>query len=253
MVATRSVDIRGMRRAGRSAAHTLDAACALVRPGVTTLALDRFVAADTRRRRGRCAQHGYRVGPRVFPGHLCTSVNEVVCHGVPREEVVLQQGDLVNLDVTTQLRGYHGDTSRTVLVGRPTPEAAHVTQVAQRALQLGIEAVRPHGPLHAIGHAIEAFVRSQGCSVVTDYGGHGIGRRMHEAPHVPHHAAPGDGPRLVPGLCFTIEPMVCLGTASLRHDPDGWTVRTADGRLSAQFEHTLRVTDDGVEVLTAAP
>lgn len=249
MVATRSVDIRGMRRAGRAAADTLAAACARVQPGVTTLALDRFVAADTRRRRGTCAQHGHRVGQNVFPGHLCTSVDDVVCHGVPRDDVVLEAGSLVNLDVTTALRGYHGDTSRTVFVGRPGPEAAHVVQVAERALQLGIEAVRPGRPLHDLGRIIEAFVRSQGCTVVTDYGGHGIGRRMHEAPHVPHHDVPG-GPRLVEGLCFTLEPMVCLGRAELVHDPDGWTVRTADGRLSAQVEHTLRVTADGVEILT---
>jgi len=238
-----------MRRAGRAAAATLQAACAAVRPGLTTGTLDRLVRDHTRRQKGRCAQHGHRVGARRFPAHVCTSVNDVVCHGIPRDDVVLVDGDIVNIDVTTALGGGHGDTSRTVFVGRPSPEAAHVVQVAERALWLGIETVRPWRPLHDIGRVIEAFVRSQGCSVVTDYGGHGIGARMHQAPSVPHHDVPG-GPPMVPGMCFTIEPMVCLGRAEVVHDADGWTVRTADGSLSAQFEHTLRVTEDGVEVLT---
>jgi len=245
-------DPEGMRRAGRAAAATLASACAAVRPGLSTGDLDRLVADHTQRQGGRSAQHGHRVGARRFPGHVCTSVNDVVCHGVPRDDVVLEEGDIVNIDVTTELGGWHGDTSRTVFVGRPSPEAAHVVQVAQRALRLGIEAARPWRPLHEVGRAIERFVRSQGCSVVTDYGGHGIGARMHQAPHVPHHDVPG-GPILTPGMCFTIEPMVCLGRADLVHDPDGWTVRTADGSLSAQFEHTLRVGDDRLEILTARP
>lgn len=244
--------LQGMRRAGRVAARTLAEACERARPGVSTGSIDAFVRDHTREQGARCSQHGHRVGERVFPGHVCTSVDDVVCHGVPRDDVVLEDGQIVNIDVTSELRGWHGDTSRTVFVGRPSPEAAHVVTVAKRALQLGIDAVRPGRPLHDIGRAIEAFVRSQGCSVVTDYGGHGIGRDMHQWPHVPHHDVDG-GPVLRPGMCFTIEPMVNLGGPELVHDPDGWTVRTADARLSAQFEHTVAVTSDGVEVLTVAP
>ena len=241
-----------MRRAGRAAAATLNGACALVAPGITTADIDRFVAEDTRRRRGRCAQYGHRVGRQVFPGHVCTSRNDVVCHGVPSDDVVLGDGDIVNIDVTTELEGWHGDTSRTVFVGTPSAEAKHVVEVARRALQVGIETVRPGGFLGDIGRAIEAFVTREGCSVVRDYGGHGIGRAMHEEPHVHHHDAGVRGPRLVPGACFTIEPMVCLGSSKLRHGPDGWTVLTVDGSLSAQFEHTLCVTESGVEILTLA-
>lgn len=242
--------IRKMRRAGRAAAATLEGAIARVAPGTTTADLDRFVASDTQRRGGRCAQHGYRVGGLVFPGHVCTSLNSVVCHGIPSIQTVLQDGDILNIDVTTELEGWHGDTSRTVFVGTPSAEAAHVVRVAERSLQLGIDAVRPGAPLAAIGRAIEAFVKSEGCSVVRDFGGHGIGRAMHESPHVHHHARRIDGPRMAVGACFTIEPMVCFGSARLRHDADGWTVWTADGSLSAQFEHTICVTETGAEILT---
>ena len=243
-------DIPAMRRAGRAAARTLEGALGLVRPGISTAAIDRFVELDTRARGGTCAQKGHRVGRLRFPAHVCTSRNDVVCHGIPSPDDVLRDGDILNVDVTTGLGGFHGDTSRTVLIGAGGPEARHVVAVAERALQLGIEAVRPGAPLHDIGRAIEAFVVSQGCSVVRDYGGHGIGSRMHLPPHVPHYARRDDGPRMVEGACFTIEPMVNLGGPALAHDDDGWTVRTADGSLSARFEHTILVTADGAEVLT---
>ncbi|MEZ4237793.1 MAG: type I methionyl aminopeptidase [Myxococcota bacterium] len=212
-------ELRKMRRAGRAAAATLDAACALVRPGLSTDRIDAFVAADTARRGGRCSQHGHRVGERRFPGHVCVSPNDVVCHGVPSPHVVLRDGDIVNIDVTTELEGWHGDTSRTVFVGEPGPEARHVVEVARRALEVGIAQVRPGAPMRAIGRAIEAFARSEGCTVVEDYGGHGIGRMMHEPPTVPHVDTGFDGPRMRVGACFTIEPMVCLGGATIRHDP----------------------------------
>lgn len=243
-------DIRKMRRAGRSAARTLHAALAQVRPGISTDVLDAFVARDTAARGGRCAQHGYVVGGLPFPGHLCISPNTVVCHGIPSATTVLQDGDIVNLDVTTELEGWHGDTSRTVFVGEPGPDARHVVEVAERALQVGLEAVRPGAPFAVIGRAIDAFVRSQGCRVIEDYGGHGIGRRMHEPPHVHHHATKADFPRMTEGMTFTIEPMVTLGLPAVRHHDDGWTVTTADGALTAQFEHTVLVTREGVEVLT---
>lgn len=240
-----------MRRAGRAAAETLAVALAAVRPGVTTGAIDALVARDTKARGGRCAQYHYRSGRLVFPAHVCTSVNEVVCHGVPGPRV-LADGDIVNVDVTTELHGWHGDTSRTVAVGTPTPEAAHVIHVATQALELAIARVRPGIGLHELGAAIEEYARTEGCSVVRDFGGHGIGRQMHMPPHVPHHRSATPGPRLVAGMCFTVEPMVCLGAPDVRVLSDGWTVVTCDGRLSAQAEHTLLVTDDGVEVLTGA-
>jgi len=241
-----------MRRAGRAAAETLAVAARAVAPGVTTAALDELVARDTKQRGGRCAQYHYRQGRLVFPAHVCTSVNHVVCHGVPGPHA-LREGDIVNVDVTTELHGWHGDTSRTLRVGRVSPDAEHVATVAERALEVGIAQVRPGASLHDIGAAIEEYAREQGCSVVRDFGGHGIGRRMHMAPHVPHHRSPTPGPRLAPGMCFTIEPMVCLGAPQVRVLADGWTVVTVDGSLSAQAEHTLLVTEQGAEVLTRAP
>ncbi|TNE86357.1 MAG: type I methionyl aminopeptidase [Deltaproteobacteria bacterium] len=243
--------IDGMRRAGASAARTLHAACDLVAPGVTTQQIDDLVAAHTASEGGTCAQYLYEVDDQVFPAHVCTSVNEVVCHGIPGPRI-LRDGDIVNIDVTTNLDGWHGDTSRTVVVGKPTPEAAHVVQVASRALQVGIDAVRPGLRFNVIGEAIEAFVTSQGCTVVREFGGHGIGRRMHQAPHVHHHKMMLPQPVLEVGMCFTIEPMVCLGGRRIRMLDDGWTVITADGKLTAQAEHTVLVTADGAEILTRA-
>ena len=228
---------RGMQAAGRAAAETLALACAAVKPGMTTLEIDQLVARDTRQRGGRCATYGYRVpGTPPFPGHLCTSRNEVVCHGIPSAAEVLHEGDIVNLDVTTELRGWHGDTSRTVAVGTVSAEAAHVMRVAREALERAIAQVRPGLPLGIVGEAIEPFVVREGCSVVRGLGGHGIGRRMHQAPHVHHHVVD--------------QPMVCLGSAEVQLLDDGWTVVTVDRRLSAQFEHTICVTEDGAEVLT---
>lgn len=242
-----------MRAAGRAAAHTLEAAVAAARAGMSTLEIDALVAEDTRRRGGRCAPLGVRSpGAPPFPGHLCTSRNAVVCHGIPSRGDVLAEGDIVNFDVTTELGGWHGDTSRTIAIGRVSPEAAHVMQTAERALQIGIEQVRPGAPLGAVGAAIQEFVESRGCSVVRVFGGHGIGRRMHQPPHVHHHAVVEPTPVLRPGMCFTIEPMVCLGGHEVVVLDDGWTVVTADGKLSAQFEHTVCVTDRGAEILTRA-
>lgn len=236
-----------MRRAGRAAAETLAHVAARVVAGVTTAEIDAWVRADTARRGGRPSQLGYK----GFPAAVCTSRNSVVCHGIPRADEVLASGDIVNVDVTTELDGYHGDTSMTVLVGTPSADARHVVDVARRCLDAGVAAVRPGARLGDIGEAIDALARSEGCSVVRDYGGHGIGRRMHMDPHVAHVGPGGRGPRLRPGMTFTIEPMVNLGRAEVRVLEDRWTVVTADGSLSAQFEHTVLVTEHGCEVLTA--
>lgn len=245
-------EINRLRRAGRAAAETLAFIGARIAPSITTKQIDRWVREDTARRGGRPSQLGYRShGSPPFPAAVCTSRNAVVCHGVPSAADVLAPGDIVNVDVTTELDGFHGDTSATFFVGAPGPEARHVVDVARRCRDAGVAVVRDGARLGDIGAAIEELARREGCSVVRDFGGHGIGRRMHEDPHVPHAAARGSGLRLEAGMCFTIEPMINLGSADIELLDDGWTVVTRDGRLSAQFEHTVLVTRDGCEVLTA--
>jgi methionyl aminopeptidase len=181
---------------------------------------------------------------------VCVSIDDVVCHGVPSPHRTLVEGAIVNVDVTTEIGGFHGDTSQTFLIGEASAEARHVVDVARRCLEAGIRVVRPGARLGDIGAAIEEIATREGCSVVRDFGGHGVGRAMHCEPHVPHHGRRGTGLRLKPGMVFTIEPMINLGSPELELDDDGWTVRTRDGSLSAQFEHSVLVTQDGVEVLT---
>jgi methionyl aminopeptidase len=249
-----SVEIFGMRacealrRAGRAAAGTLALVASRLRPGVTTADIDRWVREDTARRGGRPSQLGYH----GFPAAVCTSRNSVVCHGIPRRDEVLAPGDILNVDVTTDLGGFHGDTSATLFIGEPSPEARHVVDVARRCRDAGIAVVRDGARLGDIGAAIEELARREGCSVVREFGGHGIGRVMHAPPHVSHTGARGAGLRLRAGMAFTIEPMINLGSPRVRVQDDGWTVVTEDGSLSAQFEHTLIVTRHGCEVLTAS-
>lgn len=240
----REVDL--MRAACRAAVETLHGVDELIRPGLSTEAINDLVHRDTRLRGGRPAPlhyHGY-------PKSVCTSVNEVVCHGIPNASQVLEPGDIVNVDVTSVLDEYHGDTSATFYVGEPSPEAKHVTEVARRSLDLGIAEVRDGARLGDIGAAIQQFAESQGCSVVRAFVGHGIGRQFHEPPQVQHYGRQGHGPRLRSGMCFTIEPMINLGGHEVEILEDGWTAVTCDGSLSAQFEHTLVVTRSGCEVLT---
>ena len=238
-----------MRRAGRAAAATLALVERRLRPGMSTSAIDLLVRRDTAERGGSPSQLGYH----GFPASVCTSVNAVVCHGIPRPEVVLQRGDILGVDVTTCLEGWHGDTCRTFFVGPPSPEAKHVVEVARRCRDAGIAAVGRGARLGDVGAAISALAAAEGCSVVAEFGGHGIGREMHLDPHVSHVARAGTGPVLRPGMAFTIEPMINLGAPEVVVLEDGWTVVTVDGSLSAQFEHTVLVTDDGAEVLTLEP
>jgi methionyl aminopeptidase len=184
---------------------------------------------------------------------VCISRNRVVCHGVPSREEHLQAGDIVNVDVTTCLDGLHGDTSATFVIGAAAPEAVRLVDVARRCRDAGIAIVREGARLGDVGAAIQEGAQREGCSVVRDFGGHGIGRRMHMAPHVSHVGSRGAGLRLRAGMVFTIEPMINLGGAEVRVLDDGWTVVTADGSLSAQFEHTVLVTREGFEVLTQPP
>ncbi|MEZ4390590.1 MAG: type I methionyl aminopeptidase [Polyangiales bacterium] len=240
-------DLDALRRAGRAAAQTLLHVAGRVRPGVTTADIDRWVRDDTARRGGRPSQLGYR----GFPAAVCTSRNEVVCHGVPSPSVRLREGDIVNVDVTTELGGFHGDTSATLLVGEVSDEAARLVETARRCRDAGVAVIRDGARLGDIGAAVLEVATAAGCSVVREYGGHGIGRVMHAPPHVPHTGTRGAGPRLREGMVLTVEPMINLGSPEVRVLPDGWTVVTVDGRWSAQFEHTVRVTREGVEVLTA--
>lgn len=251
-------DVTSLVRAGAAAAGTLAYVGSRIEPGVRTADIDEWVRFDTARRGGRPSQLGYRGAPGspAFPAAVCTSRNEVVCHGVPSAQEVLVAGDIVNVDVTTELGGFHGDTSATFLVGGPrqcSPEARHVVAVAKRCRDAGIAQVRDGARLGDIGAAIEQLARSEGCTVVEEFGGHGIGRRMHEPPHVPHTGARGRGLRLRAGMCLTVEPMICLGRPDVRVREDGWTVVTVDGHLSAQFEHTVLVTRDGAQILTELP
>jgi methionyl aminopeptidase len=243
-------DIEKMRIAGRLAAEVLQMIGPHVRPGVTTAELDRL-----------CHEHIVQVqqsipanvGYKGFPASICTSVNNVICHGIPSPAKVLKDGDIVNIDVTVIKDGWHGDTSRMYYAGEPSVKAKRLVDVTRAALFAGIRQVRPGATLGDIGHAIQQLVEAERFSVVREYCGHGIGQIYHEDPQVLHYGQPGAGLRLEKGMVFTIEPMVNEGARHTRLMPDGWTVVTKDRSLSAQWEHTLAVTDDGVEILTRLP
>ncbi|MEZ4300640.1 MAG: type I methionyl aminopeptidase [Polyangiaceae bacterium] len=239
-------DRAALRRAGLAAAETLAVVAARLRPGIRTSDIDRWVREDTARRGGTPSQLGYH----GFPAAVCTSRNSVVCHGIPSAREVLEEGDILNVDVTTCLGGFHGDCSATFFIGEPSEEARRIVDIARRCREAGVSVVRPGARLGDIGAAIEELARREGCSVVREVGGHGIGRKMHAAPHVHHYGTRGTGLRLKAGMAFTIEPMINLGGRAIRTLADGWTIVTADGSLSAQFEHTVLVTESGCEVLT---
>ncbi len=241
-------DFEGMRAAGRLAALTLDMVTPHVVPGVTTAALDRlcheFILA-----------HGAQPAPlnyRGYPKSVCTSINHVVCHGIPGERR-LDEGDIVNIDVTVILDGWHGDSSRMYVAGRASTRARMLIEITYSALMQGVAAVRPGARLGDIGHAIQDFVERQRFSVVRDFCGHGIGRRFHEPPNVLHFGRAGEGPQLLPGMFFTIEPMVNAGRPEVKILDDGWTAVTRDRSLSAQFEHMVGVSETGCEIFTLSP
>lgn len=235
-----------MRRAGKLAARTLQHVGAQLRVGVSTGDIDRWVRDYTHQHHARCSQLGYH----GFPAGVCTSRNEVVCHGIPRDDELLSDGDIINVDVTSELNGWHGDTSATFCIGEPSSEANHLVETTRRALEAGIATVRAGAHLGDIGAAISELASREGCGVVTDFGGHGIGREMHLPPHVAHVGQRGHGLVLQEGMTFTIEPMLTLGAPDIRVLDDEWTVVTADGKWSAQFEHTVFVTRRGCEILT---
>ena len=239
-------DIEGMRQAGRLAAEVLDMIGEHVVPGVTTDRLDAICHEYITTVQGAVpAPLNYR----GFPKSICTSVNHVVCHGIPGERE-LKKGDIVNIDVTVIKDGWHGDTSRMFFVGEPPVIGRRVSEVSREAMRVGISKVAPGARLGDIGWAIQEYVEARDCSVVREYCGHGIGREFHEDPQVLHYGRPGTGLELVPGMTFTIEPMVNAGRRHVKLLKDGWTVVTKDHSLSAQWEHTILVTGDGHEVLT---
>ena len=235
-----------MREAGRLAAEVLDMIGEHVKPGVSTEELDELCHRHiTEVQRATPANLNYR----GFPKTICASVNHVVCHGIPGDKR-LKDGDIINIDVTVIRDGFHGDTSRMYFVGKPAVQAQRLVETTFEAMWRGIRVVRPNATLGDVGHAIQTYVEANGFSVVREYCGHGIGRIYHEDPQVLHYGMPGEGLKLRPGMTFTIEPMVNAGKRHVRLLPDGWTVVTKDHSLSAQWEHTILVTDTGYEVLT---
>ena len=244
-----SREIDKMRQAGRLAAELLTHLAPMVQPGVSTLELNDEAERWTQAHGAKSAPLGYH----GFPKSICTSVNEVVCHGIPSAKHILKDGDIINIDVTPLVDGYHGDTSRTFFVGEPSDVARELVQVTEECLRLAIAEVKPGARIGDIGAAIQAYAEAAGFSVVRDFVGHGVSRVFHTAPQVPHYGTRGKGKKLRPGMVFTIEPMINEGTWEVEVLSDGWTAVTKDRKLSAQFEHTLAVTPDGVEILTLHP
>jgi len=240
-------EIRKMHLAGRLAAEVLEMITPFVKPGISTVQLDKIC-------------HDYivenqqaipaNVGYRGFQKTICTSVNQVVCHGIPSSKKILRDGDILNIDVTVLKDGWHGDTSKMFLVGKTKPHNERLVRVTQECLYKAIEIVKPGATLGDIGHVIQTHAEKNYYSVVEDYCGHGIGEIYHEDPQVLHYGSPGQGTEIVEGMSFTIEPMINLGTKFTKTLFDGWTVETKDGKNSAQWEHTLAVTETGCEVLT---
>jgi methionyl aminopeptidase len=239
--------IAGIRKSCHLTRDILDALTPRIAPGITTEQINTWVHEMT-------LAHGATPAPlhyRGYPKSVCTSLNEVICHGIPSPERVLQEGDILNIDVTTILDGYYCDSSRMFLIGDVAPEARKLVRVTRECLELGIAQVKPGKRLGDIGHAIQQHAESHGYSVVRAFVGHGTGIHFHEAPDVVHYGVPHTGVELVPGMVFTIEPMINVGDYQARTLSDGWTAVTVDGSLSAQWEHTILVTEAGVEVLTA--
>lgn len=238
----------GMRKAGRLAAEILDALVPHVVPGVTTEELDDIVRQMTLRAGAVPATLGYR----GYTHSCCTSINHVICHGIPSDKR-LKDGDIVNIDVTPMLDGWHGDTSRMFLVGDVPVKAKRLVDVTYECLMLGIEQAKPGNHVGDIGHAIQAHAEKHRYGVVRDFCGHGLGQLFHDAPEIVHVGRPGTGPQLRPGMIFTIEPMINIGKAAGKVLEDGWTAVTRDRSLSAQFEHSIGITETGCEIFTASP
>lgn len=255
LVPKSNFDLQKMRAAGRLAAEVLDMITPHVQPGISTKKLNDICHDFVLKHGAKSATLGYTGGGHTpYPGAVCISLNEVVCHGIPSETEVLKDGDILNIDVTVIKDGFYGDTSRMYAAGTPSPVALKLIQTTHSAMMAGINTVKSGSFLKDIGNAIEAVCAPHGYSIVREYCGHGLGKVFHDDPQVLHYAN-NEYPtvRLKKGLTFTIEPMVNLGTWRTQPMPDGWTVITADRKLSAQYEHSLAVTEDGTEILTLSP
>jgi methionyl aminopeptidase len=238
-------DIIGIRKAGRLAVDILNHVEEHIKPGITTNYINSLVEEFTKKNNAISAPLNYN----GFPKSVCTSINNVICHGIP-DDTVLEDGDIVNVDVTPILGGYYADTNKTFFVGSPDKDAKKIVAVARESLQRAILMVKPKNRIGDIGYAIQRYAEGQGCSVVREYVGHGVGFEFHESPQIPHFGKKGQGILFVPGMVFTIEPMINLGKHNLHVLSDNWTVVTDDGSLSAQFEQTMVVTNNGFEILT---
>lgn len=238
-------DVEGIRKAGRIALDALDMAESMIRPGISTNDIDAALHEFTIKNKAIPAPLHYR----GYPKSVCISVNEVICHGIP-DERILKDGDIVNVDVTPILNGYYADANKTFFSGTPGPDAVKIVSVTLECLREGIRMVKPGNTTGDIGWAIQQYAEGQGCSVVREFVGHGVGFEFHEPPQILHYGRRGDGFLLLPGMVFTIEPMINLGARFLHVLDDKWTAVTNDGSLSAQFEQTLLVTEDGCESLT---
>jgi len=249
MIKVKTADeIVKMREAGRLAAEVLEFIAPYVAEGETTGRIDALCHEFILKRGAVPAPLNYH----GYPRSICTSINNVVCHGIPSNSVELKNGDIINVDVTVILSGFHGDTSRTYIIGDVPESTKLLVERTENAMYRGIEAVKPGSYLYEVGKAIEKYVSKFGYSIVRDYGGHGIGSLFHEDPHVYHYYTPQNRVRMKPGMCFTVEPMINQGGYEvITSKADGWTVTTKDRSLSAQFEHTVLVTEKGYEILTA--
>ena len=240
-------DIEGIKRSAAINVGVLDMVAERIAPGVTTAEVDQWIYDYTVEHGGIPADLNYE----GFPKSVCTSINDVVCHGIPSERDVLREGDIVNVDCSTILDGYFSDSSRMFCIGEVSPKRKKLVDVTRESIQRGLAQVKPWNTLGDMAHAVQTYVEENGFNVVREFGGHGIGKEFHEDPFVSHVGEPGEGVVLAPGMCFTIEPMVNAGGADIdMNDPNGWTVRTADGSDSAQWEVQLVVTDTGYELLS---
>lgn len=248
--------IEWVRKAGKLTAMTLDMIGQYVKPWVSTLELDTIMNTFILKNGGVSAcidylgNNKYGKWPNAYKRCTCISLNDVICHGVPKADEILKEGDILNIDVTTIVDGYFWDASRMYTVGSISENAKKLIAVTKRAWEIGIEQVKPGNSFGNIGYEIAKYVEGEGCSVVREYTGHGVGVQFHEEPYVYHKAEKNSWPKMQPGMIFTIEPMINLGKFATKIDKDNWTVRTKDGSLSAQFEHTILVTETGYEILT---
>ena len=240
-------DFKRLRVVGDLVARCFDYITPYIKAGISTGEIDRMVAGFLRENGARSSDLGYM----GYPKNICTSVNDVIVHGIPSDDVILKDGDIVNVDLTAEYKGFHGDSSRMFMIGNMSPRARELVQTCQDALNAAIAVCAPGVPLSEIGKTIEAVVKPHGFSISRDFVGHGIGKVMHDDPQIFHfYDKMWDKVKMVPGLVFTIEPMINTGRAECKIDADGWTARTVDGGLSAQWEHTLGITEDGVIIFT---